>query len=91
LVAEGKLSHDSALLCFVALPLLWFLVEIVTMLTNGKRRALHDFIAGTVVIRTNATEPGCSRNWRLERLALTCPKIPLREATPTHSGPQVAA
>jgi uncharacterized RDD family membrane protein YckC len=29
----------------------WFLVEIVTMLTNDKRRALHDFIAGSVVIR----------------------------------------
>ena len=29
----------------------WFLLEIVTMLTNRKRRALHDFIAGTVVRR----------------------------------------
>jgi uncharacterized RDD family membrane protein YckC len=27
----------------------WFLVEVITMLTNEKRRALHDFIAGTVV------------------------------------------
>lgn len=32
---------------------LWFFAEIVTMLTNEKRRAIHDFIAGTVVIRTN--------------------------------------
>jgi uncharacterized RDD family membrane protein YckC len=30
---------------------LWFLLEIVTMLTNHKRRALHDVIAGTVVVR----------------------------------------
>jgi uncharacterized RDD family membrane protein YckC len=29
----------------------WFLLEIVTMLTNQKRRALHDFIARTVVVR----------------------------------------
>jgi uncharacterized RDD family membrane protein YckC len=29
----------------------WFLLEIVTMLTNSKRRALHDFIARTVVVR----------------------------------------
>lgn len=39
---------------------LWFLAEIVTMLTNTKRRALHDFLAGTVVIRNNiqhATKP----------------------------------
>jgi len=31
--------------------LVWFLLEIVTMVTNPKRRALHDYIAGTVVIR----------------------------------------
>lgn len=30
---------------------LWALAEIITMLTNEKRRALHDFVAGTVVIR----------------------------------------
>ncbi len=29
----------------------WVLAEIVTMLTNPKRRALHDFIAKSVVIR----------------------------------------
>ena len=29
----------------------WFLVEIVTMLTNDKRRAVHDYIADTVVVR----------------------------------------
>lgn len=32
---------------------LWFLAEILTMLTNEKRRSLHDLIAGTVVVRTN--------------------------------------
>jgi uncharacterized RDD family membrane protein YckC len=31
----------------------WTLLEIVTMLFNKKRRALHDFIAGTVVVRTD--------------------------------------
>ncbi len=30
--------------------LLWFAGEIVTCLLNKKRRALHDFIAGTVVV-----------------------------------------
>jgi uncharacterized RDD family membrane protein YckC len=29
----------------------WFAIEVITMLTNQKRRALHDFIAGSVVIR----------------------------------------
>ena len=30
----------------------WFVVELVTMLTNSKRRALHDFIAGSVVVHS---------------------------------------
>ncbi len=39
---------------FIFLTLfLWFCAELVTMLTNKKRRAIHDFIAGTVVVRTN--------------------------------------
>ena len=37
----------------MALPGLWFVAEVLTMLTNDKRRALHDFIAGTVVVRIN--------------------------------------
>jgi uncharacterized RDD family membrane protein YckC len=31
---------------------IWFALEVITMLTNQKRRALHDFMAGTVVVRT---------------------------------------
>lgn len=34
----------------------WFLLEVITMFSNDKRRALHDFIAGTVVIRTTASD-----------------------------------
>jgi len=30
---------------------LWFILELGTMLLNKKRRALHDFIAGSVVVR----------------------------------------
>lgn len=33
--------------------LLWSVGEILTCLTNKKRRALHDFIAGTVVVKTD--------------------------------------
>ncbi len=36
--------------------LAWWVAEFVTMLTNDKRRAVHDFIAGTVVVRTNIEE-----------------------------------
>jgi uncharacterized RDD family membrane protein YckC len=31
--------------------LAWFAIEVITMLANRKRRALHDFIAGSVVVR----------------------------------------
>ena len=34
----------------VVMPL-WNVAELITMLFNDKRRAIHDFIAGTVVIR----------------------------------------
>jgi uncharacterized RDD family membrane protein YckC len=33
--------------------LLWFVAELVTMLTNAKRRAVHDFIARSVVARVD--------------------------------------
>jgi len=33
-----------------SISLIWYLLEIFTMLFNTKRRALHDFIAGTVVL-----------------------------------------
>jgi uncharacterized RDD family membrane protein YckC len=31
----------------------WFLLELITMLTNSKRRAFHDVIADTVVVRVD--------------------------------------
>lgn len=33
------------------LAFLWVVLEMVTMLFNEQRRAIHDFIAGTVVVR----------------------------------------
>jgi len=50
------ISEPSAAIRWTALilnygTLIWFVTEIVTCLTNPKRRALHDFIAGTVVVR----------------------------------------
>ena len=37
----------------------WLLAELIVMLLNRKRRALHDFVAGTVVIslRKPVNEP----------------------------------
>ncbi len=35
-----------------SLPLIWTIIEILSMLTNKKSRAIHDFIARTVVVKT---------------------------------------
>jgi uncharacterized RDD family membrane protein YckC len=53
-IAKGELIHQKPFWLLASLPLLWFIAEAITMLTNEKRRALHDFLAGTVVVRTNA-------------------------------------
>lgn len=45
-----------------SVPGLWFVAEVVTMFSNAKNRALHDFIAGTVVIRTNIEEAEPARS-----------------------------
>jgi uncharacterized RDD family membrane protein YckC len=34
-----------------SLMVIWFLLEFITMLTNNKRRAIHDLLAGSVCIR----------------------------------------
>jgi len=34
---------------FAAACWVWVLAEVITLLANPKRRAVHDFIAGTVV------------------------------------------
>ena len=54
--SEGLVTAKGFWL-LTALPGLWFVAEALPMLTNEKRRAIHDFIAGTVVVRTN-TEDG---------------------------------
>ena len=38
--------------------MVWFLLEIVTMTFNSKRRALHDFIAGSVVVKASDLPQG---------------------------------
>jgi uncharacterized RDD family membrane protein YckC len=49
----AQLARSGMFWLISSLPALWFLAEVVTMLMNEKRRALHDLIAGTIVIRTN--------------------------------------
>ena len=58
LVLTHQYGHDTAA---TSLPdqiigyssLGWFLLEIISMATNDKRRAFHDYLAGTVVIRVD--------------------------------------
>jgi uncharacterized RDD family membrane protein YckC len=42
---------QTLLSIFSGMNFIWFLLEIITALTNSKRRALHDLIAGSVAIR----------------------------------------
>jgi uncharacterized RDD family membrane protein YckC len=59
-VAHGKNPYPDAAAGFAGIStfhrvvlwssLAWWILEVATMLSNSKRRALHDFIAGTVVM-----------------------------------------
>jgi uncharacterized RDD family membrane protein YckC len=58
LLAKGQYvpgAEDSALAgqVLTSASAIWFLLEITTMLTNEKRRAFHDFLAGTVVTQNS--------------------------------------
>ena len=50
---ENTAGVDWGLLIIV----FWLTAEAITMLTNKRRRAIHDFVAGTVVVRTNLEKP----------------------------------
>lgn len=43
----------SGLMVLLSLGRIWLVLEILTMFTNARRRALHDYIAGTVVVRVH--------------------------------------
>lgn len=52
-LSGNEIGRDHTFRLLSMVPLFWFIAEVGTMLTNDKRRALHDYIAGTVVVRTN--------------------------------------
>jgi uncharacterized RDD family membrane protein YckC len=60
-IENGAAFAGKSFLLLMALPAAWYAAEVLTMLTNKKRRALHDFVAGTVVVRTNAVEGGAQQ------------------------------
>jgi len=49
--------HNPFQVVILVLSSCWGLADIITMFTDKKWRALHDIIAGTVVVRTNAVDP----------------------------------
>ena len=54
--SDDKQSVLSDYSSFSDNPIFWWtLIELITMLTNSKRRALHDFIARSVVVRANTS------------------------------------
>ena len=46
---QNTLSSITSII--VIILVLWSILEVITLLFNTKRRALHDFIAGTVVLK----------------------------------------
>jgi uncharacterized RDD family membrane protein YckC len=63
LILTGKLlyrlhpnaNHNAYLMTSACVLTCWAVLEFVTMLFSRKRRAIHDFIAGTVVIKCSNT------------------------------------
>jgi len=56
--AALRAAHEPGWFAWAAnVGSIWFLSEFVTMLFNKQRRALHDFIAGTVVLSVRRQSP----------------------------------
>lgn len=50
-LSDGSESVTLSALSLMYILAIWSIVEIISLLFNKKRRALHDFIAGTVVLK----------------------------------------
>jgi uncharacterized RDD family membrane protein YckC len=50
-VVTGEVPHAGLYRSASSMALAWVVLEMLTMLLNDKRRAIHDFIANTVVVR----------------------------------------
>ena len=52
-VENSGFASSAGYNTIIILVLVWSIADIAVFLFNDKRRSLHDFIAGTIVIRTN--------------------------------------
>ena len=55
-LANRGLGDAQFMIWFLAIALGWAVLEFITMLFNSRRRAIHDWIAGTVVVRQSIEE-----------------------------------
>ena len=55
-LANRGLGDPRFLMWFFGAMMAWMVLEFITMLFSSKRRAIHDFIAGTVVVRQPTEE-----------------------------------
>ena len=53
IVATGEVPDASLYRSAYVISVLWVWLEMLTMLSNDKRRAVHDFVANTVVVRVD--------------------------------------
>jgi uncharacterized RDD family membrane protein YckC len=60
IIKLGHLPSDDSLVTQITdwLGSIWFLLEIITMMTNDKRRAFHDMLADSVVIKEEYWKSG---------------------------------
>ena len=54
----GETTSESYDNTVAIASIIWFVTELVTMCLNNKRRAIHDFIAGSVVVDLKEAERG---------------------------------
>ncbi len=62
------LSTDSSFASTVVMTIMmiiisWSILEIITMMLNKKRRAIHDLIAGTVVLRLQSQRSAANKSY----------------------------
>jgi len=55
IMLHPKTGLDTYMIAMMFVLIAWFLLELITMFFSKKRRAVHDFIAGSVVIKVAPT------------------------------------
>lgn len=67
------------------IPALWGFADLITLLSSRKNRALHDLIAGTVVVRTHLVSTPTQHPNFGDRTLVDCDPSAVRPLHPPHS------